>query len=269
MENPPASGYTARVDRSGVVAAYTLPAVSSRRGVSQGLLVLAAAHLIVFVLTGLDFFAAGAALGLGAAFLVAISGAFHLDQPLLMQLIIGAPLYGPFIFIAILTRSVETMVVMAAAGAVLLACWLLLVHDGRAQIGVRGLIVRSPLRGYSLSYDEIAAAQRHKPRLGLLFAEVGFGRPNVEMRLFAGGWKRLYLSPGEVDLFLEDLSRFVEPAEDAEMFFVPAPSQMPAPQLAATATPRRRRAAPPAPAADQAPAAPRSRARVRPPGDAG
>jgi len=220
------SVYYSRVHRN--VTGYVLPAVSSRRGVLQGLLVLTGIYLIALALTEEPFFGDAAGFGVAAVVIVAAARFLKLEHPL-MRLVIGMPLFGPWLLGAAVTKDTAVMTDMLAAGLILLVLTFVLLTPGRAETSTRGLAKQRLFRKTSLSYDEIAAIRPLHSRFAVIKGQLGFGSPNVVLDLFTGKRMKLGVETSEIDSFVGDVAEQIDSAEEEDFFFTPA-------ALSATAT---------------------------------
>ncbi len=206
---------------------YLISALSSRRGVIQGLLVLTGIYAIVLGLTEVPFF--GDAVGFGIAAVVIVAAARFLKlESSLMRLVIGMPLFGPFLLGAAVTKEVPVMVDMTLAGVALLLVTFILQTPGSASAGIRGITAKRLLRKWNLSYDEIAAVTRRTSKIALIKGQFGFGSPTIDLTLFSGTKTMLGIAAQDVDRFIDDVSQQVEPGDDDNFFFMPTTAAAPA-----------------------------------------
>lgn len=203
---------------SGNLEKYELPVISSRRGIIVGLILLTAVYAVLFAAAGIERASDGIVISLFAILLlVATSPLIAIDNPV-ARLIIMAPFCAPLFIAAAIASSTTTSLMLAAIGIEVLVFGFLFLQSGTAQVTVRG-VTRRRLVTTSVSFDEISGVKRFDSTLGKLLRFVGFGSASVELLLYSWKTVRLNIAPADVDVFIEEVSREIDPTEQYDLFF--------------------------------------------------
>jgi hypothetical protein len=208
---------------SGNLEKYELPVISSRRGIIQALLLLAVFYVALYALAGIEHAADGVVICLFAALLlIAMIPLLDLKHPV-TRLVIVAPLCLPWFIAGAEASSTTTTLALVAIGFEVLIFGFLFLQSGTAQVTVRG-VQRRRLVLTSVSFDEISGVQRFDSMLGKVLRQVGLGSVSVELLLYSWRKVRLNIAPEDVDTFIDEISREIDPSDQYDMFFVaPAP----------------------------------------------
>jgi hypothetical protein len=207
------------VYEAGDLEQYELPVISSRRGIIQALVVLTVAYVALYAATGIERASDGIVISLFAILvLVATIPLFDLKHPV-TRLAVLAPLYVPLFIAGAKSDSTATGLMLAAIGSEVLIFGFLFLQSGAAEVTVRG-VQRRRLVLTSVSFDEISGVKRFDSRLGKLLRLVGFGCTSVELLLYSWRKVRLNIAPEDIDTFIDEVSREIDPTEQYDMFFI-------------------------------------------------
>jgi hypothetical protein len=223
-------------------ADYTLPVLTSRRGIVLGLLGFSGIFALTAFATGNAHLGNVAVVGLAASALVAFTPFIKLGNPI-ARLIILSPIYLPLFLAAALETSLTLALLLGALGLEVLVFGFLYMQKGTAEVTTRGL-QRHRLLTTNASYEEMSGVSKFESRLGRVLQLVGFGATSVEISLYTGKRIRLNIAAQDVDDFIERVQSEIDPSADYDMFFLSveeaAPAE-PAPASVKAATLRGRR----------------------------
>lgn len=216
-------------------ALFRLPVLSSRRGIIQALLGVAAVYGALFVLTDNERFSDGLVVALiAAAFIAVTAPLLDLNNPL-SRLAVAAPFCVPVFIAAAYEQDTTLRLMMAAAGIELLIFIYLALQPGTAELTARG-VIRRRLTTTRLSFDEIAEVKRISTQTGRIFQELGFAPATVEALLVSWRRVRFHVDSRDADRFVSQIARNIDSHVEHDMVFIPPPTKAPAggPQPAAT-----------------------------------